>query len=60
MRCDAGMDCTRPEQPVNENTAHTFSGWGFHVKFHPACCPGHEDGMDCTRSHPAGWRPSVD
>lgn len=40
----------------NPSEMHTFSGYGFFVKYCPGCCPGSCDGTDCDEDHPEGWK----
>lgn len=30
---------------------HSFSGYGFYVKYHEECCPRTVDGSDCGFNH---------
>jgi hypothetical protein len=48
--CDS-EDCQRAEERVAENEAHTFSGYGYLVHFHPECCPREFDGTKCDLPH---------
>lgn len=61
MRC-ASPTCPRPADALDDgtarNAAHTFSGYGYHVAYHPECCPGAVEST-CPHEHPAGWQPET-
>ena len=53
------MWCDECGKAVGDD-AHKFAGWGFFVKYHPACCPGEVDGDRCDEDHPEGWKSEAD
>ncbi len=55
-RCDSDS-CPRPDDPVR-GIDHYFSGYAFYAQFHPGCCPGSLDGLNCDGEHPGGWAPA--
>lgn len=44
--------CSECGVPINFDTAHKFSGYGFFVTYCSGCCPRNVDGTDCDLDHP--------